>query len=171
MSANVVVIEGPDGSGKSTLIEQLAPFLDAHVIIGGGPPKPGEDINGRVFAQISTALNHVNNGTNVIFDRASIISDPIYRSLMNGTSAIKYETIQAFYKTLRPLTVLCIGEGIHQSRPDEDPALVAAIYNKRRELRRAYLDWGKVTRTTTPIMLYHFATGRIPFIHVPYQAD
>lgn len=68
-----IVIEGPDGSGKSTLCRFLGPTLGRLVILGEGPSKyPGE-----MDKRIARMLTH----QGVIFDRHPAVSGPIYNSV------------------------------------------------------------------------------------------
>lgn len=68
-----IVLEGPDGGGKSTLAKFLSQALHRPIQASEGPPKfPGE-INQRIERYL--------NYKDVIFDRHPVISQTVYTSI------------------------------------------------------------------------------------------
>lgn len=94
-----IVVEGPDNSGKSTLIRHLSASLDIPVVPGEGPGRSVEEINDRVkrYATISHS----------IFDRHPCVSQPIYNQFRQGPS-IDAELIDQFYHQDN-LFIYCVG--------------------------------------------------------------
>jgi hypothetical protein len=113
----MIVVEGVDNSGKSTLIKGLMPALDGYLVQSGeGPPKyPGEQ-NERV-------KRYLRFSQRIIFDRHPCVSQPIYCSIRANADPIDNELIDRFYD-LKPLFIYCDGgqrgmEG-HTFNPDLD---------------------------------------------------
>lgn len=84
-----IVVEGPDNSGKSTLIRHLSGSLGIPVVPGEGPGRSSDEINDRVrrYALID----------NAIFDRHPCISQPIYNNFRDGPK-IDPILIEEFYQ-------------------------------------------------------------------------
>ena len=81
----IIIVEGPDGAGKTTLIKQIYEWLskdDDTTVVHHGPYKGvGEGEMARIyFNAMSPALTY---GKHVIFDR-SWVSDPIYGEVYRG---------------------------------------------------------------------------------------
>lgn len=140
-----ILVEGPDGSGKSTLISQLAPALDAHVILGEGPPRLGEDMNKRVSRCIHEVLHYRGLDVNIILDRASAVSEPIYTALRGVPCGISDEMIEQFNTIVRPYVILCTGRGSHVVKDHEEADHVEAVNASGDYLRKAYKRWSRAT--------------------------
>jgi hypothetical protein len=117
-----IIIEGPDGVGKSTLCTYLAVRLGRVVIQGEGPSK----YSGEMDERISRMLNY----RGVIFDRHPAISGLIYGQFREDPQDIpSNESLDRFYVSL-PLLVYCHPTGATQHNADN-----AAVDTP------AYLDW------------------------------
>lgn len=66
-----IILEGPDGSGKSTLAEYLSERWGVKPHHAGGPPKDRKTLIQNIEKMFVS--------TDVLFDRTSIISEPVYR--------------------------------------------------------------------------------------------
>jgi hypothetical protein len=76
----VIIVEGPDGGGKSTLVQTLSQELNFPVAerVVGSDTKPLTDI-------VKWTENNVSQGFQlVIFDRHRLISEPIYSPFRDG---------------------------------------------------------------------------------------
>lgn len=71
-----IVIEGPDGGGKSTLCELLSLHLGRVVVAGEGPSKGPGDFDKRIRRLLQYH--------DVIFDRHPAVSGPIYNRFREG---------------------------------------------------------------------------------------
>lgn len=80
----IIIIEGPDGSGKTTLAEKLHKQTK-YPIVHMSQPKT-EDEKKRMLGEY---LQMVRNGKNMIFDRCWY-SEMAYGPVMRGGSAISY---------------------------------------------------------------------------------
>ena len=84
----IIILEGADNSGKSTLAKKLSEMFGLEVIHPGGPPKNiGEAIarcdEQHLVMQFSMQLD-------VIYDRVTCISDMIYRGKSQYHEAFDY---------------------------------------------------------------------------------
>lgn len=104
-----IVLEGPDGGGKSTLAAKLVQYLNDRAINiasgslwsyqhSGGPPKDDLEIDARTRAFL--AFDHV------VFDRHPTISNPIYSAIFHGTPGPSLALIHRFYAQ-QPIIIYC----------------------------------------------------------------
>lgn len=96
----IVVVEGPDNSGKSTLVKHLASKLGVHYVPGEGPAKSGKEINARVERY------HQMDG--VIFDRHPCVSQAIYNKFRDSSPSVDFDLTIEFYRK-DPLIIYCRG--------------------------------------------------------------
>lgn len=96
-----IVVEGPDGHGKSTLIEKLKADLDRPVIHTGGPPADRE--------QLMTKVRMVNSYPNsaVLFDRIPHISEIVYRNAEDRAHEVPVASLVNCLYALDPVIVYC----------------------------------------------------------------
>lgn len=82
----IVVVEGPDGAGKSTLIDNIRLASDKHYVSlrRSGPPKRIEEIT-----YIIRWIEKHSGPTPLILDRHPFISEAIYGSLLRGKSLLE----------------------------------------------------------------------------------
>ena len=73
----IIILEGADNSGKSTLAKRLASDLNLEVCHPGGPPKNIAEALARCVEQ--DAIFDLSTQVNLIYDRVTCISDMIYR--------------------------------------------------------------------------------------------
>lgn len=70
-----IIVEGPDGGGKSTLAEQIGWSSGLPVVHGGGPPKTGEEALSRLREPLILRA---------VYDRNVSVSEQVYGSLRGG---------------------------------------------------------------------------------------
>lgn len=107
----MIVIEGPDNSGKSTFAAHLSYEFGIPVYHAGGPPASKKEIFGRVNFILE-------NHNKFIFDRIPLISEPVYCILRGGQNLFEGEEAEELYRRLRdinPLVIYC--------RPPDDIVL------------------------------------------------
>ena len=95
----MVIIEGIDNSGKSTLVTFLAERIPVQVQRGEGPERKGENINDRI-------RRYLNYKGSFIFDRHPVISQPIYSCINANATEVSDKNTQTFYNR-RPLLIYC----------------------------------------------------------------
>jgi adenylate kinase family enzyme len=93
-----IAIDGPDGAGKTTLINRLASDLGREVIHSGGPPKSRQEWTDRQLRFRGLARQPV------LIDRLPHISEQIYGPLYNRKvdTALNREVLE-----LNPVIVFC----------------------------------------------------------------
>ena len=83
----IVIVEGCDASGKSSLIEQLRLESNRYfwVLRGSGPPKTYDEID----EAISWITRSAHSGPQIICDRHPLISEPIYGMTLRGRNLLE----------------------------------------------------------------------------------
>lgn len=135
----MLVVEGVDNSGKSTLIRQLQVVLPGWATQGSeGPPKYKGEMNDRV----SRYLNH---SPFTIYDRHPCVSQPIYGQMRSDLDAIDQHLVDEFYLR-RPFFLYCdpgrrTFEG-HTVNPEIDTAdHLKAVEENFKIITLAYRHW------------------------------
>lgn len=125
----LIVLEGCDGSGKTTLAEALAAKLDGSVISHHGPYT---GVDGRALAgTYAAALKPALDGRTVILDR-SWLSEPIYARHYRG---VESRISKAHQRMLERLAIKAGGVVINCVRPFE-----AVLESYMRRKGAEYLD-------------------------------
>lgn len=97
----MIIIEGPDNSGKSTLATYLGYELNIEVYHGGGPPASEEQL----LQRINFCLD---NHDKYIFDRIPLISEPVYSILRpQGNMLANHEDLYYHFRKLKPIIIYC----------------------------------------------------------------
>lgn len=94
----LIIIEGVDASGKSTLASALSDALGMSIVPSEGPPRHPGEINERLarYAQYD----------NVIFDRHPVISQPIYGQLRQPAERIN-SLFECQLYDVQPIFIYC----------------------------------------------------------------
>lgn len=128
----MIIVEGMDATGKSTLIEKIQVATGWPVYKSGGPEKyPGEILDRCVvFKDLPEQ---------VICDRHPVISQQVY-SKINGTTPITPMYIEML-KVRRPLVIYASGtnRGEHQIKEGEDLEYVKKVDANREIVEKEYL--------------------------------
>ena len=102
----MIVVEGPDGTGKSTLINRLHRELKLNL-----RPRFADSIGGPVENVFDAMLEDLNAGVgrDHLYDRYPFISEPIYGTHVRGAYDPRFGNSEmqealSFYK---PLVILC----------------------------------------------------------------
>ena len=96
----IIVLEGIDNSGKSTLAKYLSAKFGWSVQGSEGPPKYEGEMNDRLARYVSL--------DNIIFDRHPVVSQEIYKTIRTGHDAAGMDPlyVRLFYASM-PLFVYC----------------------------------------------------------------
>lgn len=96
----MIIVEGPDACGKSTLAKRIVEELDIPTHHFGGPP----DTEKEAVNRCELILDQ--RGL-VVFDRVIMISEPIYSLIRSSPNLLaKYEYIKPLLE-LNPLIIYC----------------------------------------------------------------
>lgn len=133
----MIVVEGADNAGKSTLIQALLTVLPGWAVQGSeGPPKYPGEMNERV-------RSYLGRDRRVVYDRHPCVSQPIYGQMRSHKDDIDPLLIKAFYDQ-RPLFIYCHGRNMvgHQFNEGTDSAEhLAAVENSYAILLDGYTQW------------------------------
>lgn len=129
-----LVFEGPDNSGKSTLVRYVASQITRPVVLSEGPDKYPGEMNERIL--------RYERHRSVIFDRHPCVSQAIY-SRFRGNTEVDADLMRRFYDS-RPLFIYCRGRGLvdHVVKEgyDTDEHLKAITENDA-AIRKLYDSW------------------------------
>lgn len=129
-----IVVEGADGSGKSTLVDYLAQSLKWPVIHSDGPTKTSDELNAR--AQRFLAQD------SVIFDRHCIVSERVYGTMRGNVMTEPLHEL-AFHGQ-KNLIVYCRFAGPldeHTAKAHDTPEHLDMIQRNHQRIRQAYDEW------------------------------
>lgn len=106
----MIIVEGPDGAGKTTLIKQLTERYELDV----APRVVSKDTEAMIDLKVWTEENVKAGFQNLIFDRHRLISEPIYGPILRTEQAPGFTDLQwlftmlwKFYKA-RPVIIFCL---------------------------------------------------------------
>ena len=134
----MIIIEGMDNSGKSTLAAAMADYMGLIVQESEGPPRSAEEINERVDRYAVMA--------NRLFVRHPCISNPIYDQVRgDGTERmITPGRIMLFYEA-KPIIIYCDagtrGLGAHVLKEHDTPEHIEQITLNYKKLLYLYRQW------------------------------
>lgn len=132
----MIVVEGMDNSGKSTLGEALADYLELLVQESEGPPRSDEEINERVdrYAEMQDR----------VFVRHPVVSNEIYGKFRPEGNPITPGRTMLFYEA-SPLLIYCdAGERGYEGHvlKDHDTEVHQRLLaTKQEELLKEYRLW------------------------------
>ena len=127
-----IVLEGPDGSGKSVLAQYLGSRLKRPVVASVGPPKSQEDIQQRCREAL--------NKDGVVFDRHPVISEAIYGKHRH-TRWLTDELITQFVNQ-RNFIIICVpsqgGLDYHRTKPHDSDQHLQMLVDHYDQISESY---------------------------------
>ena len=109
----MIIVEGPDGSGKTTLVTKLAERYS----LGVEPKLVNSDMSSNSSKKAWCEQNVARGFQAKLFDRHCLISEPIYNSVTRrafdpGFDDVHWYTAMTtmFYKHCNPLIIYCLPE-------------------------------------------------------------
>jgi hypothetical protein len=133
----MIVIEGMDNSGKSTLAQEMAAYMDGLIIQESeGPPRSDEEINERVDRYQTMEQR--------IFVRHPVISNAIYGQVREEGNPITPGRTMLFYDA-RPTLIYCDagtrGLGAHIEKAHDTAKHLKDITDNYNKLLYLYRQW------------------------------
>lgn len=134
----IIVVEGPDASGKSTLAKHIVQQTFWGYVPGEGPPK----YSGEIVERIRRYKSY----SECVFDRHPCISEPIYagfRDKPECVTPIMAPLIDEFYES-SPLLIYCKGIiGDHEIKDYDTKEHLSMIRRHDAGIRAAYDKWAE----------------------------
>jgi len=145
-----IIVEGPDGTGKSTLVEELIPYfnLRQHERLWTKP---------NTWDLVKAEADHTlaNMVPGVVFDRCVTISQAIYgryREDMPDFLTVQYTTLCRLNQQVRqrrPIFVVCLTRvGEHILKGHDTPEYVKWLEEHHNNILRCYYDFALFTGAT-----------------------
>ena len=131
-----IVVEGPDGSGKSTLIQKLEILYGIKAHHNGGPPETVSELVRRLNESPSESF---------ILDRWSAISEQVYGSLGTREKLLSDDILTDAIKHHRPLIIYC--------RPPFDTLIANKELLKRKKAHKSEEHCQNVSDNLVKIIL------------------
>lgn len=154
----LVIVEGPDGAGKSTLIQTWKLSRRYFVMISNaGPPPDMQSISRFVHM-----VRHRPHGMPLVCDRHSCISDRVYGPLLRNVDHLR---------DIPPNWGIADADAIVYCRPPLERILQNVTKNQHEQLAGVV---EKITRLTNAYDLLFFRLeyeARLPVIHFDFTKD
>lgn len=141
-----VIVEGPDGSGKTTLIREILRQSDWRLVPGQGPEKYPGEIDTRACQYLTDAENRTRMGgfRTCLFDRHPCVSHPIY-SRYTQVTKLDPGLISRFYR-MKNFFVYCRGASSfpssHEVKARDSQRHLEAIRRNHTDIYDLYSEWG-----------------------------
>lgn len=140
----MIIVEGPDFSGKSTLIHQLANELNLYVIRNRKPRTIQDVMSGIAMAQMHPQT---------LCDRSALISEPIYGTIIRDNPVITERQAQALLGSLGPFIIVYCDPGKSQVMKCNNDQMEGVKEN----LERIYDEYAAfMGRVDAPVVVYDF---------------
>lgn len=135
----MIVIEGPDASGKSTLASFLGEAMHCPIQRSEGPPKHPGEMNERLERYSFLPAN-------TIFDRHPCVSEDIYAHTLGRPFDIAPMWQNRFYHTTPLIIIYCDPmnekpDGRHEVKHHDKPEHLEQIAKQWEQLTAAYREW------------------------------
>ena len=104
-----IIVEGPDGAGKSTLGAKLAQDLGRAMVHTGGATNTREELQERCKDFVLTS-----EVSPTVFDRCPFISDPVYKEALGIPFLIPRGLLWVQLRSINPVIVYCGGQSVDE---------------------------------------------------------
>lgn len=138
----IIIIEGPDGSGKTTLVNMLKEELG----IGVAPRVVSKETNAMTDLQAWVDDNLDGGLVPTIFDRHRLISEPIYGPLIRGTAQPGFSELHWLAPRLKrlylmkPIIIYCLPPLEEVMANLENDPDNASVVKKTEAIYQAYVN-------------------------------
>jgi len=152
-----VIVEGPDNSGKSTLVNQLS--KDLKLLVINNRKLPASVAESQAYLDLVLPLT---KHFPTIFDRWQTISEPIYGPICRKNHLFKLAQIDFQFEVIRPLRPMVI-----YCRPPSQVALnfgpieqMEGVISNAEQLLKAYDDHMiYINNFWAPVVRYDWTAG------------
>lgn len=162
----IVVVEGPDGAGKSTLIDNLRLSCEKHYVTlrRSGPPKDLEEIK-CIVSWIERF--HPSYPTPLIMDRHPFISEAIYGNLLRGQSLMQdyyqmHDIDMHFRGHINRIIYCRPPSGIIHKKLHENPQLKGVVERIDEIIRMYDSTMRYINHAGCPVVEYDWSAGHEP---------
>lgn len=97
----ILIIEGIDGSGKSTLVRDLRSLINGVFLSTSGPPGDQQLYRETMWIQQKPS------DTTLVLDRFRLTSELVYGPLLRGSSRVDKSYVLDWFRAFEPIFVLC----------------------------------------------------------------
>lgn len=139
-----IIVEGPDNSGKSTLVAYLAHSMSMPIERGEGPPQNQHQIETRIRRQ----HNMLRMQTDFrIHDRSRVVSQQIYGKFKVhnlSDDIVTPEMERELYEELKPLFIYCRGGPLdhnHRAKGYDTPLHLKMLDKEHIRICNLYDQW------------------------------
>lgn len=148
----MIILEGPDNAGKTTLAKKLASFLHMKVLHSGGPC---------IQSEMTSRMTSILESRNTIWDRVPCISEPVYGPIIRNADIFMGTTWLDQLLVRDPFIIYCrtptyIMIRGHEFKPHEDEEHIREVKLNALKLIHAYdqmmggiehmrYDWTSIT--------------------------
>jgi hypothetical protein len=156
-----IIVEGPDNSGKSTLVECISKALGWRVIVSPGPSRNAQEFNERARQSLGQ--------DRIVFDRHCIVSEYIYGTARG--SIMTDPLLERMFYDASHLLIFCFMpeptmEG-HVVKDHDSAEHLALITSKQILIHRHYNAWALhhahifYRKGETPMRIVRFISGEL----------
>lgn len=158
----MIIVEGPDGAGKTTLISQMVERYDLQV----APRVVSKDANAMVNLRDWVDTNLEEGPQWMIFDRHRLISETIYGPALRQNAEDGFDSLTQMWLWLRkfyelePLIIYCIPPlDVVKSNTEHDPDN-RAVAHKIEAIYQAYVARAALDSIMSPgsVIIWDYTT-------------
>jgi predicted HAD superfamily Cof-like phosphohydrolase len=148
----IIIVEGVDGSGKTTLINKLQKDLNV-ITIKSPRPKDYQDCKDLLARTLLLAEN-----TNILCDRIGIISEPIYGPICRNTLGFPPKSeAEQMLKCMNPVIIHCHPSIETCEENIKDNPQMAGVKEHLIKLHNAYDEWmGQLEHESVCVINYDY---------------
>jgi hypothetical protein len=159
----IIVVEGVDGAGKSTLIANLRAVSDRYfwILRASGPPSSAQEVELAI-----DKIDELGNGApslNWVFDRHPLISEPIYGRVLRGKSHLDGMASKVYRERIASINKIIYCRPPFKTVLDgvQIENQLAGVHERIRELYDAYdeaIDFMRI-HLRVPIITYDWTAA------------
>lgn len=136
----MIIVEGHDNSGKSTLAQEIASLFDIQLKESEGPPKSPTEINDRCARYAELAKEQP-----ILLVRHPVISNAIYAAFRDEGDVITQDTRDAFYSNPDVLIIYAdaMDRGLsdHKLEAHDTPEHMELVEKNYNSILSLYREW------------------------------